>query len=72
MAQGLSKHVGREVRLLFEASGTDLASPARQRQQAEQDKVARATVAFESDPAVQGLRERFGADVDAASVKPTH
>ncbi|HEY2682485.1 MAG TPA: DNA polymerase III subunit gamma/tau [Steroidobacteraceae bacterium] len=72
MAQGLSKHVGREVRLLFEASGTDLASPARQRQQAEQDKVARAAVAFESDPAVQGLRERFGADVDTASVKPTH
>jgi hypothetical protein len=39
---------------------------------AEQDRVSRAAASFEQDPAVKGLRERFGAEVDAASVKPTN
>ncbi len=39
---------------------------------AEQDKALQAAAAFEEDPAVKGLRERFGAEVDAASVKPTN
>jgi len=38
----------------------------------EQGRVSRAAAAFESDPAVTGLRERFGAAVDVASVKPTN
>jgi hypothetical protein len=49
-----------------------LATPARQRALDEQDKIVRAAAAFEADPAVKGLRERFGADVDAASVKPAN
>jgi DNA polymerase III subunit gamma/tau len=72
LAQGLSKYFGRDIRLVFEASETSLDSPARQRAQAEQDKAARAASAFEADPAVKGLRERFGADVDLASVKPAN
>ncbi|HTB90391.1 MAG TPA: DNA polymerase III subunit gamma/tau C-terminal domain-containing protein, partial [Steroidobacteraceae bacterium] len=72
LVQGLSKYLGREIRLAFEISESDLNSPARQRVQAEQERVARAASAFESDPAVKGLRERFGADVDAASVKPSN
>jgi DNA polymerase-3 subunit gamma/tau len=67
---GLSKYFGRDIRLAFETAESALNSPARQRVQAEQDRIARAASAFESDPAVKGLRERFGADVDAASVKP--
>jgi hypothetical protein len=39
---------------------------------AEQDKAVRAAAAFEDDAAVKGLRERFGAEIDAASVKPTN
>jgi hypothetical protein len=39
---------------------------------AEQERIARAASAFEADPAVRGLRERFGADVDAGSVKPAN
>jgi hypothetical protein len=38
----------------------------------EQDRAQRAVTAFEEDPAVKGLRERFGAEVDAASVKPAN
>jgi DNA polymerase-3 subunit gamma/tau len=72
LVQGLSKYMGRDIRIAFEISETDLNSPARQRVQAEQDRIARAASAFESDPAVKGLRERFGGDVDAASVKPTN
>ena len=49
-----------------------LATPARQRVIAEQDRASRAAAAFEEDPAVKGLRERFGAEVDAASVKPAN
>jgi DNA polymerase-3 subunit gamma/tau len=72
LVQGLSKYLGRDIRLVFETAESALNSPARQRVQAEQDRIARAVSAFESDPAVKGLRERFGADVDAASVKPTN
>jgi DNA polymerase-3 subunit gamma/tau len=72
LVQGLSKYLGRDIRLAFETAEADLNSPARQRVQAEQERVARAASAFESDPAVKGLRERFGADVDSASVKPSN
>jgi DNA polymerase-3 subunit gamma/tau len=72
LVQGLSKYLGREIRVAFETADSGLNSPARQRVQAEQDRIARAASAFEADPAVKGLRERFGADVDAASVKPSN
>jgi DNA polymerase III subunit gamma/tau len=72
LVQGLSKYLGRDIRLAFETAESDLNSPARQRVQAEQERIARAASAFESDPAVKGLRERFGADVDVASVKPSN
>jgi len=72
LVQGLSKYLGREIRVLFEAAQTGLDSPARQRVLAEQGKLSRAAAAFESDTAVKGLRERFGGEVDLTSVKPTN
>jgi DNA polymerase-3 subunit gamma/tau len=72
LVQALCKYLGRDIRVAFEISESGLNSPARQRVQAEQDKIARAASAFEADPAVKGLRERFGGDVDATSVKPTN
>jgi hypothetical protein len=68
LAQGLSKYMGRDVRIVFEVSD-GLATPARQRVQADQERTLRAAAAFEQDPAVKGLRERFGAEVDSASIK---
>jgi DNA polymerase III subunit gamma/tau len=68
LAQGLSKYLGRDIRIVFEISD-GLATPARQRVQADQERSLRAAAAFEQDPAVKGLRERFGAEVDGASVK---
>ena len=72
LVQGLSKYFGRDIRITYETTQSTLATPARQRAIEEQDRVVRATAAFEADPAVKGLRERFGADVDAASVKPAN
>jgi hypothetical protein len=72
LVQGLSKYLGRDIRLTFETAQLTLATPARQRLLQEQEKAVRAAAAFEADPAVKGLRERFGADVDAASVKPVN
>jgi DNA polymerase-3 subunit gamma/tau len=72
LVQALTRYLGRPVRLVFEVSKSELATPARQRVLADQDKVLRAAAAFEADPAVKGLQERFGAAVDAASVKPAN
>jgi DNA polymerase III subunit gamma/tau len=72
LVQGLSKYLGRDIRVTYTTAEAALATPARQRLQQEQDKAVRAVAAFEADPAVKGLRERFGADVDAASVKPAN
>jgi DNA polymerase III subunit gamma/tau len=72
LQQGLSKYLGRDIRIVFEISQATVATPTRQRVMAEQDKAVRATAAFEQDPAVKSLRDRFGAEVDAASVKPTN
>jgi DNA polymerase-3 subunit gamma/tau len=72
LAQGLSKYFTRDIRVVFEISEAELASPARQRALAESERIARAASAFEADPAVKGLRERFGADVDAGSVRPAN
>jgi DNA polymerase-3 subunit gamma/tau len=72
LLQALTKYLGRSIRLIFEVSQSELATPARQRALADQDKVVRAAAAFEADPVVKGLQERFGAAVDMASVKPAN
>lgn len=71
LVQSLSRHLGRPVRLVIDEGGTELATPARQRAEGEQHRVRLAAEAFERDPAVIGLRERFGAIVDDGSVKPS-
>jgi hypothetical protein len=72
LVQGLSKYLGRDIRVTYETVQSALATPARQRALDEQERAVRAAAAFEADPAVKGLRERFGAEVDAASVKPAN
>jgi len=72
LAQGLSKYLGRDIRVTYETVQAALATPARQRALDEQERVVRASAAFEADPAVKGLRERFGAEVDTVSVKPAN
>jgi DNA polymerase III subunit gamma/tau len=72
LLQNLAKYMGRDIRIVFDVSEAPLATPARQRVMADQDKALRAAAAFDADPAVKGLKERFGAEVDSASVKPAN
>jgi DNA polymerase-3 subunit gamma/tau len=72
LVQSLSKYFARDIRVVFDTSKSALDTPARQRALADQERIARAARAFEEDPAVKGLRERFGAEVDSASVKPAN
>jgi DNA polymerase-3 subunit gamma/tau len=72
LTSGLSAYVGKAIRIAYESSESALITPARQRAIADQDLMTRAVAAFEDDAVVRGLRERFGAQIDAASVKPTN
>jgi len=72
LSLGLSAYMGTQIRVLYESSDSGISTPARRRAIAEQDKVVQASAAFEQDAAVKGLRERFGAEIDSASVKPTN
>jgi DNA polymerase III subunit gamma/tau len=72
LVQGLSSYFAADIRVAFDSSESALSTPARRRAMADQDQALRAAAAFEEDAAVKGLRERFGAEIDAASVKPTN
>jgi DNA polymerase-3 subunit gamma/tau len=70
LAQALSRHFGATVRLEFQAGGPGAETPAAQARRASDTELAAARRAFEDDPAVKGLRERFGATVLPESVRP--
>jgi DNA polymerase-3 subunit gamma/tau len=70
LEQCLSAYLGTDIRVAYERVESPLLTPARRQTMAEQDRMQRAATAFEEDPTVKGLRERFGADVDAGSIKP--
>jgi DNA polymerase-3 subunit gamma/tau len=70
LTQALSRHVGSPVRLEIELAANPVPTPARAQEQAEAERLARARSAFESDPTVGALRERFGASVLTDSVRP--
>ena len=70
LAQALSRHFGEPVRLEFQQAGTAGESPALLAQRASQQELSSARRAFEADPGVQGLRERFGATVLPDTVRP--
>ncbi len=70
LAQALSRHFGQAVRLEFETAAADIETPAQAEQRASMEDLDAARRAFESDPGVQGLRERFGATVLPDTVRP--
>jgi DNA polymerase-3 subunit gamma/tau len=70
LARALSRHVGAPVRLEIELAGSAVSTPARLQEQLEAEQQARARVAFDTDPTVGEIRERFGASVLADSVRP--
>jgi DNA polymerase-3 subunit gamma/tau len=70
LAQALSRYFGEPVRLEFQQTGAGGESPALLAQRASQQELTAARHAFEADPGVQGLRERFGATVLPETVRP--
>ena len=71
LAQALARYFGEPVRLEFQPRGGGGGeSPALLAQRASQQELTEARRAFEADPGVQGLRERFGATVLPDTVRP--
>ena len=70
LAQALSQHLGRRVRVDISISDATEATPARQQQVATDERIKAAQAAIESDPAVRAMRDVFGATVQPGSVKP--
>jgi DNA polymerase-3 subunit gamma/tau len=70
LAQALSRYYGQPVRLEFETAAADHETPAQAEQRASQEDLDAARRAFEADPGVQGLRERFGATVLPDTIRP--
>ncbi|MBV8742338.1 MAG: DNA polymerase III subunit gamma/tau [Sinobacteraceae bacterium] len=70
LAQALSRYFGVPVRLEFSLVSGALDTPAQAERRASAQDLDAARQAFESDPAVQGLRERFGATVLPDTVRP--
>jgi DNA polymerase-3 subunit gamma/tau len=70
LAQALSRYYGEPVRLEFQVGSALAETPALLAQRLSEQELAAARRAFEADPGVQGLRERFGATVLPDSVRP--
>jgi DNA polymerase III subunit gamma/tau len=71
LAQALTRHFGEPVRLEFQPTAVAGAeTPAQAQRRASEAELAAARLAFEEDPAVKGLRERFGATVLPDTVRP--
>jgi DNA polymerase-3 subunit gamma/tau len=70
LAQALSRYYGETVRLEFATANGEAETPAQAEQRASQQELDSARQAFETDPGVQGLRERFGATLLPETVRP--
>jgi DNA polymerase III subunit gamma/tau len=70
LAQALSRHFGQPIRLEFEMASSDVETPAQADQRASMEDLDAARRAFESDPGVQGLKERFGATLLPETIRP--
>ena len=70
LAQALSRYFGEPVRLEFQVGAAGAESPALLARRVSEQELAAARRAFEADPGVQGLRERFGAAVLPDTVRP--
>ena len=70
LAQALAKYYGEPVRLEFTAIAPQAETPAKADQRASQQEAESARRAFESDPGVQGFRERFGATPLPETIRP--
>lgn len=70
LTQALSRHFGQPIRLEFEMASGGVETPAQAEHRASMEDRDAARRAFESDPGVQGLKERFGATLLPETIRP--
>ena len=70
LTQALSRYFGQPMRVEFETAAPGAETPAQAGQRASLQDLDAARRAFEADPGVQGLRERFGATLLPDTVRP--
>jgi DNA polymerase-3 subunit gamma/tau len=70
LAQALTRYYGQPTRLEFETAAMDVETPAQAEQRASIQDQEAARRAFDADPGVQALRERFGATVLPDTIRP--
>jgi DNA polymerase-3 subunit gamma/tau len=70
LSQALSRHLGRNVRLDIELRESEAETPARVSERLAAQRRAEALEAFEADPVVGAIKERFGASVLPDSIRP--
>ena len=70
LVQALSRYFGEPVRLEFQSAVAGVETPAQAQRRASEAELAAARRSFETEPGVQGLRERFGATVLPDTVRP--
>jgi DNA polymerase-3 subunit gamma/tau len=71
LTQALSAYYGEPIRLEFAVASETIATPARQQQQAADDRMQNARRSIDEDPNVRAMRDMFGATVQPDSVRPT-
>ena len=70
LAQALSRYFGEPVRVEFQVLSAGAETPALLARRVSEQELAAARRAFDAEPGVQGLRERFGATVLPDTVRP--
>jgi DNA polymerase-3 subunit gamma/tau len=70
LQQALAHHYRREIDLKIASGKSSDATPAARRAARESERFKQARESIESDPTVRALKETFGAEVKASSIKP--
>jgi DNA polymerase-3 subunit gamma/tau len=70
LTEALSGYLGEAVKLQFEVPAAAPVTPARELERQDEQRIAEARAALESDPTIQALKERLGATIFPGSVRP--
>jgi DNA polymerase-3 subunit gamma/tau len=70
LAQAMTRYYGEPMRVEFTSVAPQAETPAQAGQRASQEQAEAARRAFESDPGVQGFRDRFGATPLPETIRP--
>ena len=70
LAQAMTRYYGEPMRVEFTTVAPQAETPAQAGQRASEEEAESARRAFESDPGVQGFRERFGATALPETIRP--